>query len=107
MNKIATIGLLALALQGCSDMPPSCSDSDVKDTLLSLVSSGLGPMGISKSSIKITGHETVETYEEAQEYACEARLILTVGSKSNSEIIGYSVFWSDKDKGEFYVQLEE
>ncbi len=64
-------------------------------------------MAISKGSIKIYGHDTVETYQEAQEYACQARLILTVGSKSNSEIISYSVFWSDKDKGEFYVQLNQ
>lgn len=102
MKKIAAIALLGLTLQGCSDMPPSCTDDDVKQTLLELVQDSFRGRG----SVTVTGHETIEEHNAAKEYTCEARYIRNFNGRSYSEVFTYSVFWADESQDEFYVQLE-
>lgn len=109
MNKFFSLLIISTLVAGCSyDMPPACDNEKTKKMLLQSIKNYLETIspGITKNlEITATGHETIETFENAREYSCEARVIMKNNGRIDSEIIEYSVFSDDNQKGLFYVKI--
>ncbi len=94
-------GIIALSAFSSSDLP-SCSSSDSH----SLVEQIINDLPVAKAAgakfVELKDVEELGFNEKSEIRSCSATLITTSGE----DALQYSIVWSNKDKGEFYIEAQ-
>ena len=95
--SIAFIAALLVSLGGCSTGTSSCTDSDVKDTVINLVTGELkkavwGREAFDKGTLdnlRLSRIKTAKYDEDLDQYTCNASFLFDVKAKTREQDIRY------------------
>ena len=112
-----TASILSAAVVGCSDKPPGCADSQVRETLTAAIKEAAQPGGSQKmepayenyfKNLKLGLTQiTSEGYDQgARRYECAAALVVTDEQGADTLQVRYVVQSVEGSRGQFLVRYE-